>query len=80
MENKTVPRYHVTQREDDKYETKLENCRRVSKISTTQAEAIEVATRYSENRNGGAVFIHSVRETENRVVGRVRDVKTVKCD
>ena len=58
----------------------MENCRRVSKISTTQAEAIEVATRYSENRNGGAVFIHSVRETENRVVGRVRDVKTVKCD
>ena len=41
-------------------------------------KAIEVATRYSKNRNGGAVLIHSVRETDNRVVGRVRDVKTVK--
>ena len=77
MENITVPRYHVTQR---KYETKLENCKRASKISDTQAAAIEAATKFSENKNGGAVFIHSVRETENRVVGRVRDVKTINCD
>ena len=42
--------------------------------------AIEAATKFSENKNGGAVFIHSVRETENRVVGRVRDVKTINCD
>lgn len=47
-----MPRYHVTLRSDGKYETKLENCRKVSKVSSTQAEAIEVATRYSENKNG----------------------------
>ena len=80
MDNITVPRYHITQREDGKYETKLENCKRASKISDTQAAAIEAATKFSENKNGGAVFIHSVRETENRVVGRVRDVKTINCD
>lgn len=80
MENITVPRYHVTRREDGKYETKLEKCKRASKISDTQATAIEAATKFSENKNGGAVFIHSVRETENRVVGRVRDVKTINCD
>ena len=80
MENMTVPRYHVTQRKDGKYETKLENCKRASKISNTQAAAIEAATKFSENKNGGAVFIHSVRETENRVVGRVRDVKIINCD
>lgn len=80
MENITVPRYHVTQRKDGKYETKLENRKRASKISDTQAAAIEAATKFSENKNGGAVLIHSVRENENRVVGRVRDVKTINCD
>ena len=42
--------------------------------------AIEAATKFSKNKNGGAVLIHSVRKTENRVVGRVRDVKTINCD
>ena len=53
---------------------------RASKISDTQAAAIEAATKFSENKNGGAVLIHGVRENENRVVGRIRDVKTINCD
>ena len=56
-----MPRYHVTQRKDGKYETKLENCKRASKISDTQAAAIETSTNFSENKNLGAVLIHTVR-------------------
>ena len=41
---------------------------------------LKLQLNFSENKNGGAVLIHGVRENENRVVGRVRDVKTINCD
>ena len=70
-----MKRYHITKRDDGRWDAKLENSWKPSKTCKSQAEAIEYARRYlAGKRDGGIILVHGAYTTEVRVPGTVHRV------
>lgn len=68
-------RYHVTQRDDGRWDAKLENAGKPSKTCDTQQEAIEYARRYLAGKDdGGIILVHGAYTTEESIPGRINRV------
>ena len=52
-------RYHISQREDDKWQVKAEGAEKALKLFNTQKEAIAYAKSVADNQEG-SIIIHKV--------------------
>jgi hypothetical protein len=62
--------YHITKRDDGKWQYKLPNADRASGITNTQAQAEQAAKKSAKNAGGGEITIH-------RPNGQIRDRDTI---
>lgn len=70
-----MERYHITKRDDGKWDAKLENAGKASKTCATQSEAIEYARRYLSGKDeGGIILVHGANTTEQSVPGGINRV------
>lgn len=71
-------KYHITQREDGKWQGKLEKGQKASVVSGTKAEAMKKTVEMAKNYNNSQVFVHKQdgKIQEERTYGSNDDPKT----
>ena len=65
-------RYHISRRENGQYAATLEGAGRASKLCSTQAQAIEAARGFSDNKSGGGVVLVHAERNRNYSAGQIR--------